>query len=102
MSESSTDCVPCDRFVELVGDDHAKGLHAEKNPTSIKSASPSSETDGKSEAAAKLEVSQSAYRLVDAQGNADKRARAANYDLIVYMDWQDDSWTVVDMLQILR
>lgn len=102
MSAASRDCVPCDKFVELVQKDTEAGLRAESNPLHITDPAISEETDGKSEAAVQMSVKQSSYALIDEEGKTQKTARAADYDLIVYVDWESGAWTVVDMFQILR
>lgn len=102
MSAASTDCVPCDKFVELVQTDARAGLRAESNPIAISDPSPTNQTDGKSQKAVQMAVKQTSYDLVNGSGETKKTARAADYDLIVYVDWADGAWTVVDMFQILR
>lgn len=101
MKSASTGCVPCDKFVSLVNQDTNKGLRAAKNPITITTSAAAETADGKSDEAVKLTVKQAKYDLVDSKGTAQSSARAADYNLIVYVDWEDGKWTVIDMYQIL-
>lgn len=92
----STDCVPCDEYVRLIDADAKKGRHADINPSQVTSAKITDQTDGKSDKAVTLAVEDKAYKVVDSQGQTHGRAKAVDYDVIIYLDWKDSGWTVVD------
>lgn len=102
MRELSNDCPPCDRFAELVEEDQRKGLRADADPITIGSSRVTDQTNEKSDEAVVLDVEQAEYMMVDSDGQAHARARAAEYDLTVYLDWDESGWRVVDMFQTLK
>lgn len=97
LESMATDCVPCEAYVNSVEADAKKGLHADVNPTVVGEHKVTKETDGKSDQAVRLSVQETAYRVVNDQGEAQAEANPVNYDILIYLDESSSGWTVVDL-----
>lgn len=95
----SPDCTVCQSLVDDIDKDQAKGIHADRNPTRVTSASIATTTDGKSDEAATLEVTDQAHNFVNGTEPVG-RVPETKYKGIVYVDWEEGSWVVVDTFVI--
>ncbi|WEV78779.1 hypothetical protein O9K63_03005 [Janibacter cremeus] len=94
---SGEECTVCFKIIDSVEADMEKGRTSDINPTEVANdVKVTSETDGKSESAVTLSVTDASYRMVDSSGKSHGRADAVSYDVIVYLDWEGSSWQVVD------
>ena len=100
LEELSTDCVPCNKYREIVDKDAESGRHADINPTVLGAHKVTDRTDSKSDQAVTLAVEEKPYKLVDDAGAAYGEAEAVNYDVIVYLDQTRSGWTVVDLYML--
>lgn len=95
----SPDCTVCQSLVDDIDQDLAKGIHADRNPTRVTSASIAPTTDGKSDEAASLEITDQAHNFVDGSKPVG-HVKEVSYKGIVYVDWEEGSWVVVDTFVI--
>lgn len=90
------ECDVCQEFVDLVNKDKKKGLRTSIDATTIHEAKVTDDTNERSDQAVTLIATDAEYELIDNSGEPVARVEQLDYRLIVYVDWQDSSWTVVD------
>lgn len=91
----SPDCTVCHSLIDDIDKDHDKGIHADRSPTKVTLALIATTTDGKSDEAATLNVTDQAHNFVDG-AEAVGHVKETKYKSIVYVDWDEGSWVVVD------
>lgn len=99
---ASEDCNVCTAYVDSIDEDAKKGLHANKNPSQIKSAKVTAETEGMSDEVVTLEVTDKKYLVVDETGEPVGQTDPVDYDIQIYVNWEDSRWTVVDSYMITK
>lgn len=99
---SSKDCDVCHAYIDSIDADTAKGLHANINPSQIGASKVTDETEGKSDQVVTLEVTDRTYRQVNKEGEAVAQADAVDYDILIYVDWVDARWSVVDTFMFTK
>lgn len=102
MTLASEDCSVCTAYVDSIDADAKKGLHANKNPTQIGSAKVTDETERMSDQVVTLEVTETKYLVVDENGEAVGQTTPVDYDIQIYVNWEDSRWTVVDSYMITK
>lgn len=91
----SKDCTVCQSLIEEIDKNKAKGIHADRNPTTVSSAKIASTTNGKSDEAVRLEITDGEHNFVK-DDEVLGHVKAAEFTGIVYTDWEDGAWVVVD------
>lgn len=92
----SDECAVCATLARSIDGYKAKDQHADRNPTTVDSAEIAPTTDGKSDEAVRLEVTDAEHYFVDANGKKVGRVEKEKYTAIVYLNWEAGTWTVVD------
>lgn len=91
----SKECTVCQSLIDEIEKNEAKGIHADRNPTAVSAAEIASTTNGKSDEAARLEIADGEHNFVK-NDEVVGHVNAAEFTGIVYMDWKDGAWVVVD------
>ena len=78
----------------------AKGIKADRNPTSVTGSTLAESAEGKADEAVRVEITDREHEYLE-DGKSIGTVKKVSYRSIVYVDWKDGAWTVVDSYVIV-
>lgn len=94
------ECGACLELIDDVDANKAKGIKADRNPTSVTGSTLAESAEGKADEAVRVEITDREHEYLE-DGKSIGTVKKVSYRSIVYVDWKDGAWTVVDSYVIV-